>query len=100
MTQLKAPDQLFLEIGGVPFVDERFNPARLLTLVAILRRDIDGGKNALHAYLDPDLAVQIYRRHRAELVEPPPYAELCPNDSDVVEAATLGVINVHPDWGR
>lgn len=98
MTRLNSPDELFLEIGGIPFVDEGFKPANLLTLVAILRRNIDGGSHALQAYLDPDLSVALYRRTRADEIPLPPSGDLSVGDLEALDTATLGITQMRPDW--
>jgi hypothetical protein len=98
MTRLNSPDELFLEIGGIPFVDEGFKPANLVTLVAILRRNIDGGSNALRAYLDPELSVALYRQTGAEQIHSPPSGDLSASDIEAIDSAILGITQMRPAW--
>jgi hypothetical protein len=86
--------------GGVPFLDDTFDAAGLLTAVACVRRHLDEGRGLptleLGAYLQPDIALQSARR-RGGLVA----IASSKLDDDLarrVEAAILDVVEAVPGW--
>jgi hypothetical protein len=53
-----------------------FNSIKLLTLVAVVRKNIEGGELPLTAYLQPDFATSLYNRHVEGAPEFPPHQAL------------------------
>lgn len=58
-----SPAEILREINGLPFVHSKFNGVKLLTLVAVVRKNIDGDELPLTTYLQPDFATTLYNRH-------------------------------------
>jgi hypothetical protein len=59
---LKVERCLVTDLGGTPMLDDGFNASSLATLTAAVRRRIDGGRQNLEFYLDPEVARKIYLR--------------------------------------
>ena len=90
--------ELLSEIGGLPFVDQNFSARKLLTLVAILRRNIDEAQYAPQAYLEPHLATELYERKTNGVVTYPLSSDFTIADSAAVEEAIARIVAQRPDW--
>ncbi|UMZ10691.1 hypothetical protein I9018_24880 [Pseudomonas sp. MPFS] len=93
-----SPSEILYEINGLPFVNPLFNSKKLLTLVAIVRRNIDGGELPLAAYLQPDVATALYGRHVVGAPEFPPHQTLCSAERFMLEEATNNIKSMFPEW--
>lgn len=58
-----SPSEMLCELNGLPFVHPTFNSKKLLTLVAVVRKNIEGGNLPLSLYLQPDFATNLYSGH-------------------------------------
>ena len=94
------PEKVMSVINGLPFVDDSFKPNKLLTLVAMLRSNIDEAKlkNPVD-YLSPKVAYDIYHKCSGQ------------NNTDFINACALSIqekkqirdaidfiITQHPNW--
>jgi hypothetical protein len=86
-------------IGGIPFLDEGFHSARLLTAVACLRRNVDSAAfPSLKDYLEPRNARWLYKEYAKSAVEEFSGGPLSAADNDRVDVATGSILDVCPWW--
>ncbi|WP_155123236.1 MULTISPECIES: hypothetical protein [Burkholderia cepacia complex] len=98
MNQTISSDKLLSEIGGLPFIDREFSARKLLTFVAMLRRDIDDARHPPQAYLDPHLSAELYREKGRGSVIYPLSSELTQMDSATVQEIVGRIVKQRPDW--
>ncbi len=93
------PENFVDEIGGLPFVDEGFQPRKLVTAVTCLRRNIDPGLYAsLVDYLKPTNAFELYRKRAKSQPEPYPSIPLASSETLLVQSAIQNVNSLLPQW--
>lgn len=93
-----TPSQILYEINGLPFVHPEFNSTKLLTLVAVVRKNIDGGELHLTTYLQPDFATTLYNRHVAGAPEFPPHQALSNAEQLMIAEAKNNLKALLPEW--
>lgn len=92
------PRDFLDEIGGVPFISERFEHTKLLTAVACLRRNSDSHRDLpLRDYLDPIVARDIYQESFLHLQKQ--HAEALGSEfEDMVRCSITRVCEIAPTW--
>lgn len=89
-----------LEINGLPFVDEKFNSAKLLTIVAIVRKNIAGSDLHLNNYVQPDFATQLYRTRVKNSPKFPPHRQLSDAENVMLQKAKVALKILLPEWKK
>jgi hypothetical protein len=95
-----SPSEILCEINGLPFVHSLFNSTKLLTLVAVVRRNIEGGELPLTTYLQPDFATALYARHVEGAPVFPPYKALGNAEQIMLAEAKSNLKALLPEWTR
>lgn len=86
-------------VGGVPFVNDEFNPQLLLSVVAARRRQYDGASMAnLESYLHPRLACRICHKVAVNHIEEPTSTPLEPAFLAQAKASLEQVCTLLPQW--
>ncbi|MDR8366830.1 hypothetical protein [Pseudomonas sp. JL3] len=93
-----SPSEILCEINGLPFVHPMFNSIKLLTLVAVVRKNIEGGELPLTAYLQPDFATALYNRHVEGAPEFPPHQTLGNAEQVMLAEAKSNLKALLPEW--
>lgn len=93
-----SPSEILCEINGLPFVHPMFNRIKLLTLVAVVRKNIEGGELPLTAYLQPDFATSLYNRHVEGAPEFPPHQALGNAEQVMLAEAKSNLKALLPEW--
>jgi len=89
---------MLFEINGFPFVHANFNSKNLLTLVAVVRKNIDGGQLPLITYLQPDFATTLYSQHIEGAPAFPPHQALCNAEQLMLGEAKSNLKALLPEW--
>lgn len=102
MTALTSPSAVVQQVGGFPFLDAAFDPARLLTAVACCRwtRANSGAatgpsRKELADVLEPERAYQI---RRLDLELDLPFGRLSPDQLQQIEQTRTAIVGWLPDW--
>lgn len=93
-----SPSEMLYEINGLPFVNPMFNSIKLLTLVAIVRKNIEGGGSPLHTYLTPDFATSLYQRHIEGAPAFPLHQALSNAEQAMLVEARHNLKTLLPEW--
>jgi hypothetical protein len=93
-----SPSEILCEINGLPFVHPKFNSIKLLTLVAVVRKNIEGSELPLTAYLQPDFATSLYNRHVEGAPEFPPHQTLGNAEQVMLAEAKSNLKALLPEW--
>ncbi|MHC8336726.1 hypothetical protein [Pseudomonas sp. HLT2-19-2] len=93
-----SPSAILFEINGLPFVHPMFNSKKLLTLVAVVRKNIEGGELPLTSYLQPDYATALYNRHVKGAPVFPPYQALGNAEQIMLAEAKSNLKALLPEW--
>ncbi|MFU2328429.1 hypothetical protein [Pseudomonas sp. NFX98] len=93
-----TPLNILDEINGLPFVNPDFNSKKLLTLVAVVRKNISGENLHLTAYLQPDFATALYNRNVEGAPELPPHKKLSNAEKFMLTEATKNLKFMLPEW--
>lgn len=93
-----SPSEMLLEIGGLPFVHAMFNSTKLMTLVAVVRKNIDGSELPLTNYLQPDFATALYNRHVEGAPMFPPHLPLGKAELYMLAEAKSNLKALLPEW--
>jgi hypothetical protein len=93
-----SPSEILCEINGLPFVHPMFNSIKLLTIVAVLRKNIEGGDLPLTTYLQPDFATTLYNRHVEGAPAFPPHQELSNAEQIMLAEAKSNLKALLPEW--
>ncbi|MDF9775998.1 hypothetical protein [Pseudomonas baetica] len=93
-----SPSEMLLEIGGLPFVNPMFNSMKLLTLVAVVRKNIEGSELPLTDYLQPDFATNLYNRHVEGAPMFPPHQPLGKAELYMLTEAKSNLKALLPEW--
>lgn len=93
-----SPSEILCEINGLPFVNPTFNCVKLLTLVAIVRKNIEGGELPLNTYLNPDFATTLYQRHIEGAPELPLHQALSNAEQAMLVEARNNLKTLLPEW--
>jgi len=95
-----SPSEILYEINGLPFVNPQFNSKKLLTLVAVVRKNIDGGDLPLTTYLRPDFATTLYNRHVKGAPMFPSYQALGNAERAMLAEAKSNLKSLLPEWSK
>lgn len=93
-----SPSEILTEINGLPFVNSAFNSKKLLTLVAVVRKNIEGGELPLKTYLQPDFATALYNQHVEGAPVFPPYQALGKAEQFMLAEAKGNLKALLPEW--
>ena len=77
-----------------------FNSTKLLTLVAVVRKNIVGGELPLTTYLQPDFATTLYKRHIEGAPAFPPHQALSNAEQIMLAEAKSNLKTLLPEWTR
>ncbi|WLH15277.1 hypothetical protein PSH58_13700 [Pseudomonas hefeiensis] len=95
-----SPSEILCEINGLPFVHPVFNSTKLLTLVAIARKNIEGGELPLTTYLQPAFATTLYNRHIEGAPAFPPHQALGNAEQIMLAEAKSNLKALLPEWTK
>ena len=95
-----SPSEILCEINGLPFVNPHFNSTKLLTLVAVVRRNIAGSELPLATYLQPDFATDLYHQHVEGAPEFPPHQALGNAEQFMLAEARSNLKALLPHWSK
>ncbi|WP_147432581.1 hypothetical protein [Pseudomonas sp. WPR_5_2] len=93
-----TPSEILNEINGLPFVHSDFNSKKLLTFVAVVRKNIYRENLHLTTYLQPDFATALYNRHVAGAPEFPPNQTLSNAERFMLAEAKANLKALLPEW--
>lgn len=93
-----TPANILTEIGGLPFVTPTFNAKKLMTLVAIVRSNIDEKRYQINQYLDPSIAYAIYLEKNINTPHRPLHCTLSTTETMKVSNTTWEIVDLAPDW--
>jgi hypothetical protein len=89
---------LVADLGGMPMVDDAFNNPAIATLACAVRQRLDGKRQPLAAYLQPEIARECYRnaskRPTAELTSVDPSSA----EMDAIRMACDDIVCTVPQW--
>lgn len=92
------PTEILHELNGLPFVHPKFNSKKLLTLVAVVRKNIEPHEHPLTSYLHPDFAASLYHRHVEGAPSFPPHQELSNAERILVAESQSSLKALLPEW--
>ncbi|MFZ3183963.1 MAG: hypothetical protein WA173_07450 [Pseudomonas sp.] len=93
-----SPSEILCEINGLPFVSPAFNHIKLLTLVAVVRKNIAGSELPLKTYLNPDFATTLYQRHVEGAPAFPRHQALSNTEQAMLVEARNNLKTLLPEW--
>ncbi|MEA9978343.1 MULTISPECIES: hypothetical protein [unclassified Pseudomonas] len=93
-----SPSEVLFEIDGLPFVNQSFNSKKLLTLVAVVRKNIEGGGLPLGTYLQPNIISALYNRHVEGAPAFPPHQEFGNAEYFMLAEAKNNIKALFPEW--
>jgi hypothetical protein len=93
-----TPSKILYEIKGLPFVHPDFNSKKLLTFVAVVRKNISEEDLHLTTYLQPDFATALYNRHVEGAPEFPPHKMLSNAENFMLAEAQKNLKSLLPEW--
>jgi hypothetical protein len=98
---MNAPEEFVLALGGLPFIDGKFRPSLLLSVVAGVRRRFDPfAHDSLPDYLEPRNARDLFVRHGRSKVDEPACRPLSGLEHSKVKRAYEQIVSVRPDWAE